>query len=256
MLKRLFIKDFAIVEELEVIFNQGFQVITGETGAGKSILVGALGYLCGDRASTDILRSGAVKTIMEAEFIVKDSDPIIAILESLEIENKSNSIILRREINDKGVSRAFVNDTPVNLNTLNKVSDHLHGQHQHQRLLKQETHIDYLDAYGQLGSEIEKYKTTLKEHRSAQYQLDELKSQQKDVQEKQELYRFQLIELGNANLIENEYESLQNEKKILENSEMLFDKSTSVADILLNSEYAALKQLPGVISELKSMRGS
>ncbi len=147
MLKRLYIKDFTIVDELEVEFALGFQVLTGETGAGKSILVGALGLLCGERGQTDLVRAGAKKAILEAEFRLPHVEKKQLLLSKFEVDTFDDMLIIRREISEKGISRAFINDSPVNINTLTAVTGFLidlHGQHQHQRLIHPENHMEYL----------------------------------------------------------------------------------------------------------------
>ena len=160
MLKKLLIKDFAIVEHLEIKFDSGFQVLTGETGAGKSILVGAIGLLCGERGQSDLVRTGAEKAVLEAEFETDSIRHKHKMLQELGVELFSNYLIIRREINQRGISRAFINDSPVNINTLGLVTSDLidlHGQHQHQKLIHTENHLDYLDAYGQIGPLLEIY---------------------------------------------------------------------------------------------------
>ena len=256
MLKRLYIKDFAIVDELEVIFGPGFQVITGETGAGKSILVGAIGYLCGDRGSSEVVRAGAQKAIMEAEFEVRDSASVRPLLEEMQVEEMAKVLILRREMNDKGVSRVFVNDTPVTVNALAQLSDELidlHGQHQHQRLLRPETHIEYLDSFGQLLPVRNEYITAFKNYRSAVDELSGLQTSRDAVLEKQDLFRFQVDELTRADITAGEFDELTAELKILENSELLFDKAQAVADILTDGDDAVLDRVVTALNHLKQV---
>ncbi len=256
MLQRLYIKDFAIVDELEIIFDSGFQVITGETGAGKSILVGAIGFLCGERGNTEIIRDGARKAIMEGEFVFEKSNIPDKIFTSLEIDASENLIILRREINDRGISRAFVNDSPVKISALATISDYLidlHGQHQHQSLLRPETHIEYLDAFGQLAPVLLKYKQALTKYRQDIQKLTELKKYYDLLREKQDLYKFQIDELDKASLNSGEYNDLEQERKILENSELLFEKARSVADNLYNSDESVLKNVAAAGANLKQI---
>jgi len=256
MLQRLYIKDFAIVDELEIIFDSGFQVITGETGAGKSILVGAIGFLCGERGNTEIIRAGAQKAIMEGEFVFENSNIPDKILNSFEIEPSENHLILRREINDRGISRAFVNDSPVKISALATISDYLidlHGQHQHQSLLRPETHIEYLDAFGQLSPVLLKYKQALAKYQQDIQKLNELKKYYDLLREKQDLFKFQIDELDKARLSSGEYNDLEQERKILENSELLFEKARSVADNLYNSDESVLKNVATATANLKQI---
>jgi DNA repair protein RecN (Recombination protein N) len=256
MLKKLYVKDFAIVDHLEIEFESGFQVVTGETGAGKSILVGALGLLCGERGQPDLVRSGADKAILEAEFKFPSDGKKKAILEELAIDSLGDVIIIRREINIKGVSRAFINDTPVNisaLSTLTGILIDLHGQHQHQRLIHPEYHITYLDAYGRIQTTFEGYKAKFKEYHSQKNLFESLIEERKVSYEKHDLYTFQVEELSKANLKEKELESLVSERKILENNEILFDVSNKVATLLYSAEDSGSNRISEAINKLKSM---
>jgi DNA repair protein RecN (Recombination protein N) len=256
MLKKLYIKDFAIVDHLEIEFDSGFQVLTGETGAGKSILVGALGLLCGDRGQSDLVRSGATKAILEAEFRVRIDSEKRSLLEKLAVDVIEDIIIIRREINSKGVSRAFINDTPVNINSLSVLTEillDLHGQHQHQRLIHPENHITYLDAYGKIQSKLDTFQTKYKKFLDQKSLLEGLIEKRKTSYEKHDLYTFQVDELTNANLQADELESLIAERKILENNEVLFDVSGKVAELLYSTDNSASTRISEAINKLKSL---
>lgn len=148
MLSALLIRNVALIEAMEIAFTGGLSVITGETGAGKSIVIGALGLLLGDRASGDMVRTGADKAVVEGTF-TSVGNLIAELLARLEIDN-SDELLLRREISAKGQSRSFINDSPVPLTALKECGDllvDLHGQHEHQSLLRAETHLEMLDAF-------------------------------------------------------------------------------------------------------------
>ena len=150
MLRSLYVKHYALIEEISVEFERGLNIITGETGAGKSILIDALSLLLGERASTEVIRKGAEKAIVEGTFAVAGSPKIQSLLKENDIE-PSEEMIVRREISAKGQSRCFINDSPVPLALLKEAGDvlvDLHGQHDHQALLRPETHIDFLDDFG------------------------------------------------------------------------------------------------------------
>lgn len=256
MLKKLYVKDFAIVDHLEIEFDAGFQVVTGETGAGKSILVGALGLLCGERGQSDLVRSGADKAILEAEFKISLDSNKVTILEELEIDSLGDIIIVRREINSKGVSRAFINDSPVNIHVLSSLTEiliDLHGQHQHQRLIHPEYHIHYLDAYGKMQPILEKYKSWYKEYHRLKDLLENLINERKSSYEKHDLYTFQVQELSKAKLKEDELGSLVAERKILENNEVLFDVSNKVSLLLYSAEDSGSNRISEAINKLKSL---
>jgi len=256
MLSRLYIKDFAIVDELEIQFETGFQVITGETGAGKSILVGALGLLCGERGNTDMVRSGSTKAVLEAEFRTEQSVELKDKLSRLNISDMETMVLIRREISNKGVSRAFVNDTPVNLTDLAAISSiliDLHGQHQHQRLIHPEYHIYYLDAFSRNKPLLEKYQQVYKNYFSAREELNDLITLRKSSFEKHDLYQYQIDELIRANLEENELERLVEERRIMENSEQLFELSKAVSDLLYSDENSLNKNISQIIGTLRKI---
>src|SRR3989339_2226839 len=149
MLKTLLIKDYALIENINVEFGKGLNIITGETGAGKSILIGALGLLLGERASTETVRKGANKSFVEGIFDVKDNSKIKKLFEENDLDFE-DELIIRREISLKGSNRCFINDTPVALNVIKDAGNFLvdlHGQHEHQSLLRVETHLEMLDEF-------------------------------------------------------------------------------------------------------------
>ena len=246
MLEKLYIKDYAIVDELTIDFSPGFQVITGETGAGKSILVGAISLLCGERSTSDLIRANKKKAIVEGEFSNACSSTIIRLLTRWGISTAEDILVLRRELNIKGPSRAFINDTPVSLTSLSELSTHLldlHGQHQHQQLLYSDNHITYLDAYGGLTSIIKKYLEKYQIYQNKCRDIDHFKTVQKEIHEKEDLIRFQLQELERYNLQENELEQIKSEIKILENSELLFELTKDVSEKLYDASESALNLL-------------
>ncbi len=160
MLKTLEVKDYALIDQINVEFGKGLNIITGETGAGKSILIDAMGLLLGERASTEVVRKGANKSIVEGIFDVEGNNKVKNLLGENEIDDYSE-LILRREISLKGANRCFVNDTPVSLSFIKEIGNllvDLHGQHEHQSLLHTETHIDYLDEFGNYDDLLSKYK--------------------------------------------------------------------------------------------------
>jgi DNA repair protein RecN (Recombination protein N) len=147
MLKSLTIRNYALIESVDIEFESGLNILTGETGAGKSIIIDALSLILGDRASSDIVRKGNEKAIVEGLFGMAENEKVKALLKYNEIELQED-LLLRREVSVKGQSRCFVNDSPVPLTLLKEIGDHLvdlHGQHEHQSLLRPETHIGLLD---------------------------------------------------------------------------------------------------------------
>ena len=160
MIKSLLIQDYALIEKINVDFKSGLNIITGETGAGKTILIDAMSLLLGERASSDVIRKGADKSVVEGIFEVDKNKRVKTFLNENELEELPE-LIIRREISAKGSNRCFVNDTPVSLNIIKELGDllvDLHGQHEHQSLLRKETHINFLDGFGNNEELLRTYK--------------------------------------------------------------------------------------------------
>lgn len=245
MLKSLEIKDYALIDHTEIDFGKGLNIITGETGAGKSILVDAMGLLLGERASTEVVRKGAQKAFVEGIFDVESNKKVKLLLEENEIEFLPE-LIMRREISLKGSNRCFINDSPVALTLIKQLGDllvDLHGQHEHQSLLRVESHIDFLDEFSGNAKLIEDYRILFKELNRKNNELKELRSKEESIKEKKEIYGFQIKEIDAVNPVIGEDEAIINELNILENSEKLlelteeaytklYDGDSSVIDLL------------------------
>jgi len=238
MLRTLYIKHYALIEEISVEFGRGLNILTGETGAGKSILIDALSLLLGDRASTEIIRKGSEKAIVEGTFAVSGISRVNSLLKDNEVESQDD-LIVRREISIKGQNRCFLNDSPVSLALLKEVGDalvDLHGQHDHQALLHPETHIDFLDDFS--GHE-----GLLAEYRQSYQKLSALFSKKRDLREhedrlkeKKDLYEFQMKEIDAVNPQVGEEETLEADLKILENAEKLNDLTSQLHQLLYDGE--------------------
>ncbi len=238
MLKSIFIKNYALIEEISVEFSSGLTIITGETGAGKSIFIDALGLLLGERASTEMIRTGAEKAIVEGVFDVSSVKRITEILRANETDS-SDELIVRREVTSKATSRCFVNDSPVNVSVLKAIGDalvDLHGQHEHQSLLRAETHIDFLDAFGGYEKEIEQYTSTYRLLVELTGKKRTLQEQENQLKAKKSLYEFQIKEIDAVDPKENEEEELESELKILENSEKLSELTNGIYSLLYEAE--------------------
>jgi DNA repair protein RecN (Recombination protein N) len=193
MLTSLVISDYALIDELSVSFGKGLTILTGETGAGKSIIVGALGILLGERASAVHVRSGSAKAVVEGHFSDSAEPAIRSYLEQHELDLVPE-LILRREVSARGTTRCFINDTPVTLQVLRGIGDllvDLHGQHDHQSLLRAETHSGFLDSYGGLEKELTEYGVAFARLVSLVREYEDTLSRAAELQEKRELYRFQ-----------------------------------------------------------------
>ncbi|MBI5475785.1 MAG: DNA repair protein RecN [Ignavibacteriales bacterium] len=255
MLKTLNIKNYALIDELNVEFERGLNIITGETGAGKSIIIDALSLLLGERAGVESVRKGAEKAIVEGLLDVTSNRKLELLLRQNEIEF-SDELILRREVSVKGQNRAFINDSPVTIQLLKQVGNllvDLHGQHEHQSLLRTETHIDLLDDYGRLENLVDEYSQAYSGAHKILNDLKELKSKEQQLMEKRTLYEFQINEIDALNPRQNEEDELENELRILENSERLFSATERLYQSLYEGENAVHDQIVLARNELENL---
>ncbi|WP_440999851.1 DNA repair protein RecN [Fodinibius sp. SL11] len=263
MIQSLYIKDFALIDELEVSFQEGLNILTGQTGAGKSIIIGALNMILGERADTEVIRQGADKAIAEAIIQVGKYDEINTLLEKNAVEVRSE-LILRREIRSSG-SRGFINDTPVNISVLREVGNYLvdlHGQHDHQMLLKDENHRGVIDGFADVKPALKAYSQSYEEMLELRKELRSLKKREAELQEKVELYRFQVEELEDAELDPDEEEKLDEEIHLLDNAEELDQKAGAIVEMgdrdeinvmeLLNQIKLHLEDIARIEPEFKS----
>jgi DNA repair protein RecN (Recombination protein N) len=251
MLKELRIRNLAIIGDLSVSFGKGLNVLTGETGAGKSIIVDALGLALGYRAQTDMIRSGEKEASVQAYFELDDdvSLPDIGI-------DISDGIVLRRTLSASGKSRAFINDTMVTLQALAETGKSLvdiHSQHEHQSLLKAEKQRSMLDSYGKLRNEMDTVASLFQEVQALKQELDELGTKAKDRAHKSDLLRFQVNEIDTASLKAGEKETLGEERNILSNLSRLNELIETSYSLLYSSDNSCTEQLSSVLSRLREM---
>jgi len=254
MIKSLYIKDFALIDELDVQFEEGLNVLTGQTGAGKSIIIGALNMILGERADTEVIRRGADKAISEATVHVGKNEWLKDFLEEHAVDY-SEELILRREIRQNG-SRAFINDTPVNISVLKKVGDQLvdlHGQHDHQMLLKEENHLGVIDQFDSVQPFLDAYRKEYKVMAALQKELRDLKRRERELKEKTELYQFQVKELEAADLNPDEEQEMKAEMNLLDNAEDLDQKATAIAEIGNGDDVSLMDLLNTIKLHLEDM---
>ncbi len=254
MLRSLYIRDYALIEELNVEFDSGLNIITGETGAGKSILMGALKMILGERASLEVIRTDAKKAIIEGVFDNTGSGRIRKLLEDNDLD-PADQIILRREIS-AAQSRAFINDTPAPLNVVREVASQLidlHGQHEHQMLLRTETHVDVLDQFAGLGDLLARYQARYADTAGLVRELDTLVAQERDLRQQKELYEFQIEEIDAVAPEEGEEDTLEGEERVLANAERLYEATAQLYDLLYESDNAVNDHLVRVRNELQDL---
>lgn len=255
MLQSLYVRNYALIEELSIEFREGLTTITGETGAGKSILMGALNLVLGGRSSTDMVRSGSTKAVIEALFTPPHPSSLPALLEEAGIAEEPE-LILRRDVSASGQSRSFINDTPCTATMLRRIGSllvDLHGQHDHQQLLDTASHAPLLDGFGSLGAEKARYSETLQECRRLRRQIDERQESAALAAERREFLEFQYRELDTAGLSAGEEEELDAEITLLENAETLFALSGELAQALYEAEGSAFSQLSGAAHSLEKL---
>jgi len=264
MLTSLFIKNYALINHLQVNFSNGLTIITGETGAGKSILLGGLSLILGKRADVSHINDASKKCIIEATFDIANYN-LKAMFNAEDLDYESETII-RREILPSGKSRAFVNDSPVNLNTLTILGKHLidiHSQHQTLELTNNDFQFQIIDALANNQSSLREYKQKLKEYKETKVKLEKLNNIKAEAIKEHDYNTFLLKELEEANLVigeleslEIEYETLSNVEEIKEgltlSNQLLSDEQVGVLTTLttLKSSLYTLSELSGVYKEL------
>ena len=256
MLLSLSIKNYALIESLETDFSNQFSVITGETGAGKSILLGALGLVLGNRADLTSLKDKEQKCIIEAQFAISNYN-----LQSFFDENDmdyEDKTIIRREILPSGKSRAFVNDSPVNLQELQELGAMLldiHSQHQTRELTEENYQIDILDAVANNGEFVISYKNALSHFKSTQKELKQLISEKEALVKEYEYNSYLLNELLAANLVDGEQEELEQELEQLSNVEFIKESFERILAIANEEQVGALMNLKEIKVSLQKIAG-
>ena len=247
MLKSLYIKNFTLIDELDIELYPGFSVITGETGAGKSIILGAIALLLGQRADSKSIKQGADKCIIEAHFDLTRYD-MDAFFSDNDIENDAEDCIVRRELLASGKSRAFINDTPVQLSMLKELGERLvdvHSQHQNLLLNKQDFQLGVVDIFADDATQLAQYQQTYKEYHQVKQQLDDLRESIERNRQNADFLRFQCDELTQARLVEGEQEELEQQSDTMSHSE-------DIKSALYEADNALTAEQTGVVPALRS----
>lgn len=247
MLKHLYIKNFTLIDELDIELYQGFSVITGETGAGKSIILGALGLLLGQRADSKAIKQGADKCVIEAYFDLSRYG-MTDFFEEYEIEYDATDCIVRRELTASGKSRAFINDTPVQLSLLKELGDRLvdiHSQHQNLLLNKQDFQLNVVDIIAGDEKEQQLYQQAYTLYHATDKELSALKESIEQNRQNVDFLQFQLDELTQANLAEGEQEELEQKSETMSHSE-------EIKSALYEADNALSADQTGVVESLRT----
>lgn len=254
MITSLTIKNYALIEQVYINLEKGFTVITGETGAGKSILIDAFNLVLGERTTPDVVRRGSEKAYVEATIDISKLK-LKEFFNQHEIEF-TNELILRREISSKGQSRSFINDSPVSLSVLKEIGDllvDLHGQHDHQILLNAGSHLSFLDSFSGTEDVLQKYLESYRELSKLNSEKKELQLKQFELTEKKNLYEFQLKEISTVNPILNEEDELNGELNIYSNAEKLHDITEKINALLYSNEESASVLIHKALKQIENL---
>ena len=252
MLRQLYIRNFTLIEELAISFNPGFSVITGETGAGKSIILGAIGLLLGNRTDVKAIKTGKERCVVEARFDISryGMQPLFT---EYDIDYDDNDCIFRREINTNGKSRAFINDIPVSLSVMREIGEMLvdvHSQHQNLLLNKEDFQLNVVDIIANDDKQKNDYIETYKDYHQVCERLEALKSNIERNRQNEDFLRFQFNELSTANLIDGEQEELEQDVETLSHAEDIKSALFEVSNLFSSDDSGIVDNLKRVTSKL------
>ena len=257
MLLEISIKNFAIIEEISLNFEKGMTVLTGETGAGKSIIIYAMNMMLGSRATTDVIRHGAPKAEIEGLFAVESNRHLTALFEEQGLE-WTDELIIRREILQNGRSVSRINGQMVNLSVLKAVGQHLvdiHGQHDQEELMRPQLHITMLDEFGDAAffQTKDAYRQTFEDYKRLRKQVVELQRNQQENKARIEMLEFQIAEIEAAALEVDEDVRLEQERQRLLNHKMIADTLTNAYTMLDAEEFSSLSNVRSAMNDLESI---
>ncbi|HEY8851995.1 MAG TPA: DNA repair protein RecN [Gemmatimonadaceae bacterium] len=246
MLTELRIRNFAIIESVTLPLGEGFNVLSGETGAGKSIIVGALGLLLGERASADLIRSGSEKATVEGVFDVTNVKGIVKLADERGIEVEDDTLVLKREIASSGRGRAWINGAPVTATVLAEIGRHLvnlHGQHDAQTLLDPDSQREILDAFGGAEEQAALARNTCNELSGVRREISALSTRRAEAEKRADYLRHVAKEIEEARVSPGEDAKLEDEARVLENADELRTLASSLNDLLSGDEGSVFAQL-------------
>jgi DNA repair protein RecN (Recombination protein N) len=256
MLKELTIRNLAVVEEARVPFEAGFNVLTGETGAGKSILIDALLLIIGARAHPEVIRSGAESAVVEAVFDVEPSGSVVSLLDESGHDLRDPQLVIKREVSRTGRHRAWVNDSVATIGLLERLGDLLvevHGQHEHQRLMEPARQLELLDRFAECAERRQKVNTLVKRWEEARAALGRAREELRETARQEDLYRFQLSEIDAVQLKDGEEDELRAERIRLQHAERIYGGLQEITSLLYEEERSAATRLAKAAALLRDL---
>ncbi len=248
MLNELHIKNFVLIDDLRIKFEKGLNILTGETGAGKSIMIGALSGILGERMTTDTIRTGHERATLEGLFDITTLPQVKAILDDSGIDYDDDILVVRREIYTSGKGRCFANSTQIPISKLKEISEYLvdiHGQNEHQSIVKVAKHRELLDSFAGLKENVDEIRRLHDKLNNLQEKINSFEIDEKEKARRIEYLEFAIKEIDSANLVPDEEESLENESTILSNAEKLFAE--------INNSTTLMKDDGGIVQMLKKV---
>ncbi len=256
MLVELRIRDFAVIRDLTLEMGAGLNALTGETGAGKSILIGALSLLLGERASSDSVRTGAERAVVEAVFDLADEPELLARLTELGFPLEQDFLLLRREVQSEGRNRAWINGSPATAGAVGELGRSLvdlHGQHEHQTLLRPEEQREILDAFAGASETVDRVRQAHGELEELRKRLEEGEARRRELEARADFLRFQLTEIRDARPVAGEDDELEAELRRLDHAEELARDAGQVERLLYTDEGSASERLAGARDLLRGL---
>jgi len=260
MLQELRIKNFAIIDELDLSFSKGFNILTGETGAGKSIILNAVQLLLGDRASEDLIRSSEEEASVEALFDISENPEVQGKVQERGQRRsgaeEGDSLLVKRVILRSGRGKAFINGSLATLGMLSEIGEELltiYGQHEHQSLQRADTHLDILDEFGELMGLREAFQNLFQRFTSLSQELERIRGEKERREKEQELKAFQSREIEKAGIRIGEEEGLKEEKQVLVHAKKLTDFANATEEVLYSAEGSAIEKVQSVLHQGKEM---
>src|SRR5882672_72588 len=256
MLREIRVRNFAVIDAVTAVFAPGLNVLTGETGAGKSMLIDAILLIRGARAQTDVIRTDTETATVEAVFDVEPCGPVAAVLDDAGLALDDGQLVVRRELAHSGRHRAFVNDSPVTVGLLERLGDHLvevHGQHEHQRLLEPARQLELLDRFAAAEELLDRLGDLFAKYRAARTEVERTRATERDRVQREDLLRFQLSELDGARLRAGEEEELRTEQRRLQHAERFTSGIAEATGALRDDEASALGRVARAAKTLRDL---